>query len=350
MNYKLYIILFILLYLCYNTLSQEPTNCYSHILNTNTVLTASPSKDLAIALMNNDMRFVAVQEYALMFPGVEEENYYLLHKYGVKIVEGTSDFRKNYEELRNNKVAYLYAEYYNSALLNHFEYKRLENILKNVKGYNNINSTFNINDVKCENVGITNIYTAYITHKNIPHMECIWNNLSTNGLFIYNWNDYLHAYSKIVHIITNCEWALRWCNSDNKRLLYAHINGNSYISKSNKISEIQECWNDLEIPGNPLFNIELYEIFPNFLYNKYMYTLWWSDSNTYYPELVISHFKYDKDNDSDSDSEPYMYEYYDIYDLINSNIFQANPPIYTNENKSDIYVPFSINNRGRTDL
>ncbi len=77
---------------------------------------ADPARDLQAALLRGDKRFVGVMGFALEVPGVED--YYEHYKsYGVRVIEGTSDFIENDDIRRLNELAYKYALRYNRLLL-----------------------------------------------------------------------------------------------------------------------------------------------------------------------------------------------------------------------------------------
>jgi hypothetical protein len=84
--------------------------------------TASPENDAKSAIERKDYRLRAVYGYALVIPGVAQEDYEKVKKlYGIYPIEGTSDSINSSEHARLNKLATEYALKYNSFIL---QYKK----------------------------------------------------------------------------------------------------------------------------------------------------------------------------------------------------------------------------------
>jgi hypothetical protein len=65
-----------------------------------------------------DTRFIAIYGFATIVPGTDEARHSkLIHRHGVRYIEGTSDTPSSTEEVRLNDKAEAYAEQYNAMLL-----------------------------------------------------------------------------------------------------------------------------------------------------------------------------------------------------------------------------------------
>jgi hypothetical protein len=80
--------------------------------------TADPAKDLEIALKQGDYRFVGLMSYALMVPGVDQDLFHknYEHKFGFKVIKGTSDYFEIPEQEEIVRIGTAYAERYNRFL------------------------------------------------------------------------------------------------------------------------------------------------------------------------------------------------------------------------------------------
>ena len=81
---------------------------------------ADPISDAYAALSKNDKRLVGVNGYTWIIPGVEEQrkdDY--RNRYGLRILEGTSDVIVNSEHGRLVGLAGQYAKKYNTYILAH---------------------------------------------------------------------------------------------------------------------------------------------------------------------------------------------------------------------------------------
>lgn len=81
---------------------------------------ADPIADATAALSKRDKRLVGVNGYTGMIPGVEEtrkEDY--RNRYGLRILEGSSDALVNHEHQRLVELACQYAEKYNTYIVAH---------------------------------------------------------------------------------------------------------------------------------------------------------------------------------------------------------------------------------------
>lgn len=79
---------------------------------------ANPIQDAREAFNQGDKRLRAVYGYTLVIPGVSEEDYVeYKNKFGVNLIEGTSDSLLNDEHARLNNLAYDYAMQYNKTII-----------------------------------------------------------------------------------------------------------------------------------------------------------------------------------------------------------------------------------------
>ena len=78
---------------------------------------ADARRDVATALKRGDKRFIGVYGVASEVPGVSDSG--LVHRFGVRFIEGTSDVRPTPESRRLNTLARDYALRYNQLLLRH---------------------------------------------------------------------------------------------------------------------------------------------------------------------------------------------------------------------------------------
>ncbi len=84
--------------------------------------TADAIKDMQNAVAHNDYKFLAVDGYASMVPGVTEEEYRnILETDEARSIEGTSDCIESDEQLRLQPIAMEYAKNYNVALHGWFD-------------------------------------------------------------------------------------------------------------------------------------------------------------------------------------------------------------------------------------
>lgn len=74
-----------------------------------------PLRDAAQAVAMSQLSFVGIMGYSVKVPGVDDWS--LVEKFGVRIVEGTSDVVRCYEQARLTMVATAYAEAYNREIL-----------------------------------------------------------------------------------------------------------------------------------------------------------------------------------------------------------------------------------------
>lgn len=74
--------------------------------------TADPAKDLETALKQGDYRFVGLMGYALMVPGVDQDLFHknYEHKFGFKVIKGTSDSFEIPEQEELVRIGTAYAE------------------------------------------------------------------------------------------------------------------------------------------------------------------------------------------------------------------------------------------------
>jgi hypothetical protein len=82
--------------------------------------TANPIADATSALAKNDKRLVGIYGFTWTIPGVEEqrkEDY--RDRYGLRMLDGTSDAPVNAEHERLVDLAGRYAKKYNSVILTH---------------------------------------------------------------------------------------------------------------------------------------------------------------------------------------------------------------------------------------
>lgn len=88
------------------------------------VVKADPVRDATQAIMKNDFRFRAVQGYSVILPGVPEREWQrYTKKYGIIVIEGTTDSFGCAEHVRLHLLAVKYAEKYNIGLLKHIDAK-----------------------------------------------------------------------------------------------------------------------------------------------------------------------------------------------------------------------------------
>ena len=79
---------------------------------------ANPTTDAEAALKKNDHTLLAVQGYTWVIPGTDEsKKFEYKSRYGVRVIQGTSDAVINKEHLRLIRLATEYAANYNRHLL-----------------------------------------------------------------------------------------------------------------------------------------------------------------------------------------------------------------------------------------
>ena len=79
---------------------------------------ASPQNDLEATWARNDARFIGLNGFGAIIPGVPEPHYLdVIKNYGVKTIEGTTDGEFSPEVTQLNQMAARYAESYNRLLL-----------------------------------------------------------------------------------------------------------------------------------------------------------------------------------------------------------------------------------------
>jgi hypothetical protein len=78
---------------------------------------ADVSAEVAAAVSKGDFRFVGVMGLALAVPGVPDYQDKYAAKYGVRVIEHTSDAIESSEHAQLQEVARTYAERYNKLLL-----------------------------------------------------------------------------------------------------------------------------------------------------------------------------------------------------------------------------------------
>jgi hypothetical protein len=81
----------------------------------------NPKEDLTTKIGRDDLRFIGLYGYAVFFPGVNQKDYPLIDKYGILMIEGTSDAIESEEHAELIDKAILYGEIYNTALLSHIK-------------------------------------------------------------------------------------------------------------------------------------------------------------------------------------------------------------------------------------
>lgn len=91
----------------------------------------NPKQDLTKNIGRDDFRFIGLYGYAQYFPGTNENDYPLINKYGISMIEGTSDLIESEKHKELIRKAKQYAEIYNSALLNRVK----EHNVKPQEGY-----------------------------------------------------------------------------------------------------------------------------------------------------------------------------------------------------------------------
>ncbi|HUX89794.1 MAG TPA: hypothetical protein VMV48_03795 [Gallionellaceae bacterium] len=85
---------------------------------------ANPIVDAKAAVARNDFVLLGVLGYTWSIPGIQEEKKFVFReKYGVKLLEGTSDVILGTEHGRLIKLATEYAEKYNQYVLSHANQK-----------------------------------------------------------------------------------------------------------------------------------------------------------------------------------------------------------------------------------
>jgi hypothetical protein len=82
------------------------------------VQTADPTVDARAAVANHDSRLLGIYGYTWMIPGIPEEHRLeYKDKYGLRMIEGTSDSIQNEEHGRLISAATTYAKKYNAEIL-----------------------------------------------------------------------------------------------------------------------------------------------------------------------------------------------------------------------------------------
>lgn len=79
--------------------------------------TADVTADVSSAVSKKDFRFVGVMGFAMIVPGVPDYAQKYSDKYGVRLIENTSDCIEGPQHEELQRVAREYAEKYNRILL-----------------------------------------------------------------------------------------------------------------------------------------------------------------------------------------------------------------------------------------
>lgn len=77
-----------------------------------------PESDLANNLKNGDKRFIGINGYTCVVPGITESNSVLVSAYGIHCLRGTSDAIDSFEHAQLMSIAIQYAKQYNKLLIN----------------------------------------------------------------------------------------------------------------------------------------------------------------------------------------------------------------------------------------
>lgn len=88
----------------------------AHVDDLRTLEHADAAQDVQAAIRGNDLRFLGIAGYVVEVPGAETSRH-LHEKYGVRVIEGTSDVVFGREHSRLIGVARRYARQYNALLL-----------------------------------------------------------------------------------------------------------------------------------------------------------------------------------------------------------------------------------------
>ena len=126
---KLTVFFVIVLGFVFNTLATEPS--ISAIEKLKWIETASPESDAQKAIAQKDFRLRAVYGFTVIIPGVDQKDYDgVKQTYGIKPIEGTSDYNIDSEHATLNRLASEYASKYNSVILKHNEKKNVNSELR----------------------------------------------------------------------------------------------------------------------------------------------------------------------------------------------------------------------------
>jgi hypothetical protein len=76
---------------------------------------ADAANDATKRIGEGDARFIGIMEYSVLIPGVDDRA--LVERQGVRVIAGTSDVVRCFEQARLTKIATQYAEQYNAVIL-----------------------------------------------------------------------------------------------------------------------------------------------------------------------------------------------------------------------------------------
>ena len=82
---------------------------------------ANPVDDANKAIRANDLRFLAVQDYAITVPGIEDYEERFSAKCKYRIIDGTTDAPKDDADFKLQAGAIEYAKSYNQVLRDYLE-------------------------------------------------------------------------------------------------------------------------------------------------------------------------------------------------------------------------------------
>jgi len=77
---------------------------------------SDPLADLDLSLKRGDHRFIGINSYTCMAPGISDADYRLMRRFGLRCLDGTSDAIESKEHERLQEKASAYARTYNLEL------------------------------------------------------------------------------------------------------------------------------------------------------------------------------------------------------------------------------------------
>ncbi len=222
--------------------------------------TRNPHEDVAEAIKNNDLRFIAMMGEGLSVPGIA--NYYSDYKsYGYLLIKDTSDNIYNYEYGRLMLIAEHYAHEYNIKLLKKISEIKSWEMAKSIEGWVEINNAFNIDRIMKGDINML----PYSLHPDLSSKTpaCVnniwWFNPIENEIPKYNWNDLQRVYKEVNHVTCQHIWVNSWVNSGANRVIEAQIFGVRPYTETSIEFFVQSAWKIADLASKPYYELNMRE-------------------------------------------------------------------------------------------
>ena len=111
MNKYLFFVVCLMIYGCENVFDDKSSRDW--------IYEAHPRDEVEKAIRRGDFRFMGVNGYSIIAPGVHKKC--LDYPSDINVIDGTSEFTTSYEDEKFNVVAEVYADFYNFLLRKYLE-------------------------------------------------------------------------------------------------------------------------------------------------------------------------------------------------------------------------------------